>query len=46
MTPLEASKNPEKLREINTANNFENEDKLKKEKPKFQVGNRVRIYKF
>jgi hypothetical protein len=44
LTPEEASNHPEKLTIINTENNYENEYNYKKKKPKFSVGNRVRIY--
>ena len=46
MTPTEASNNPDKLKERNFENNYENELRTKKQKPKFKVGDRVRIYKY
>jgi uncharacterized membrane protein YfhO len=48
ISPNEASKNPEKIREIINDNNYENEANLTKRqnKPKFKVGDRVRIFKY
>ena len=44
-TPARASKNPALIAIKTTDNNFENERTLKKQKPKFEVGDRVRIFK-
>jgi uncharacterized membrane protein YfhO len=48
MSPNEASKYPEKIKEIINDNNYENEINMTKRqnKPKFKVGDRVRIYKW
>jgi len=45
-TPLEASHNPEKISRLMYKNNFENELHLERKKPKFQVGSRVRMFKW
>ena len=45
VTPTQASKNPDIIRTINTENNFENENNLNI-KPKFKIGDRVRIFKY
>ena len=45
-TPTDASKNPEKIRNIIQENNFYNENNLEKKNPKFKVGERVRIFKW
>ena len=44
VSPMEASKDPEIMREINIKIMFENDDL--KEKQKFNIGDRVRIYKY
>ena len=44
VSPMEASKDPEIIREINIKIMFENDDL--KEKQKFNIGDRVRIYKY
>jgi hypothetical protein len=48
MSPAEASKNPNKIIKTIMNGNYENENNLTKRqnKPKFKVGNRVRIYKY
>ena len=46
MTPVEASNNPEKLSFINTENNYYNENHLKRKPNKFNVGDRIRIFKW
>lgn len=46
-TPTNASKNPELIEDLNRFNNLSNEYHLKKKhKPKFKVGQRVRIFKW
>ena len=45
-TPKEASENPDKIKDIMTKNNFENEDTLIKKEPKFKIDDKVRIYKY
>jgi transposase InsO family protein len=45
-TPLEASKNPESIRLINYENININELTQRKKKPRFQMGDRVRIFKY
>ena len=44
VSPMEASNNPEIIRAINNKNIRENDDL--KEKQKFNIGDRVRIYKY
>src|SRR5947208_4807181 len=46
MSPTEASKNPERLVQLISETNYENENTLKKNKPKFKLNDRVRIYKY
>src|SRR5438093_1202756 len=47
MSPTEASKNPEKIMQLISEKNYENENTLKKNKsPKFKMNERVRIYKY
>ena len=47
MSPTEGSKNPEKIMQLISENNYENENTLKKNKsPKFKMNERVRIYKY
>jgi transposase InsO family protein len=48
MTPREASKNPDSLKYTIATNNYKNEDNMSKRqlKPKFNVGDRVRIYRY
>jgi hypothetical protein len=43
-TPAKASKNPELIEDINRDNNNYNEHYVQKKKPKFKVGDRVRIF--
>ncbi|TLX88806.1 MAG: hypothetical protein E6K97_06445 [Thaumarchaeota archaeon] len=45
-TPGEASKNPESIRQINYENINKNELTQRKKKPRFQMGDRVRIFKY
>jgi hypothetical protein len=45
-TPTIASENPDKIKDLINENNYENENKMKKTRRKFSVGNRVRIYKY
>ena len=45
VTPYEASQNPKLIKEINQENNNANDDLMGK-KPKFKIGQRVRIYKY
>ena len=45
-TPSNASKNPELIEDINRYNNNYNEYYLQKKKPKFKIGQRVRIFKW
>jgi hypothetical protein len=47
-TPIEASEHPEKIKELIANNNYENENTMSKRqnKPKFKVGDRVRIYRY
>jgi len=45
-TPKDAYDNPEKVVDINAGNNYYNETQLVKKKPKYQVGDRVRIFKY
>ena len=45
-TPKIASENPDKIKEIITNHNFENENTLPKKKHKFKIGDRVRIFKY
>ena len=47
-TPKEASEHPNKIKELVMKNNYENEHKMTKYqlKPKFHIGQRVRIYRF
>lgn len=46
VSPTEASKNPEKIRDTIMENNYKNDLEFKKEKPKFKIGDRVRIFKY
>src|SRR5438093_7474040 len=47
MSPTEDSKNPEKIMQLISENNYDNENTLKKNKPpKFKMNERVRIYKY
>jgi hypothetical protein len=46
VSPKDASDNPKKIHETVMNNNYENDDKNLGDKPKFSVGNRVRIYRF
>ena len=45
-TPMKASENPASIRGINLRNNSENELTLPRRKPKFKLGQRVRIFKW
>ena len=45
-TPVKASKDPNSIRGITLRNNSENELTLPRRKPKFKVGQRVRIFKW
>lgn len=45
-TPAKASLNPQIIAKQITENNYENENLLQKNKPKFKVGDRVRIFKW
>jgi len=45
-TPLEASKNPESIKQINYENINRNELTQPKKNPKFKMGDRVRIFKY
>ena len=45
-TPAKASENPASIRGINLRNNSENELTLPRRKPKFKVGDRVRIFRW
>lgn len=45
-TPQKASDDPRSIQRIMYLNNIENERTLPKSKPKFKVGNRVRIFKW
>ena len=45
-TPQKASDDPLTIRRIMYKNNFENETKLRRKKPKFKVGQRVRMFKW
>lgn len=46
LSPKKASKFPELIKDITISNNRENEIEYKQSKPKFQVGDRVRIFKY
>jgi hypothetical protein len=46
VSPQEASDNPEKIVDLTYENNYYNEKHLNKRKPKYQKGNRVRIFKY
>jgi hypothetical protein len=46
ITPKQAYDNPDKIKEINSKTNFENERILSKQKPKFNVNDKVRIFKW
>ena len=47
VTPTQASNNPDIIKEITAQNNYENENNPKiPKKPKFKVGDRVRIFKW
>jgi hypothetical protein len=48
LSPKEASENPDTLKQNINNSNYENEDTMTKRqlKPKFSVGNRVRIYRY
>ena len=48
LSPVEASQNPDKIKEVIQKHNYENEDMMSKRqnKPKFKVGDRVRIFKY
>ena len=45
-TPQKASDNPNSIQRVMYKNNFENERTLPKKKPKFKVGQRVRMFKW
>lgn len=46
ISPKEASENSDKIKQIITDNNYYNETNLKQQKPKYKIGDRVRIYKW
>lgn len=45
-TPTNASRSPDLISKKTMENNYENENTLSRKKPKFKVGDRVRIFKY
>ena len=45
-TPLNATKNPELIKNVTSKNNYENENSNIPMKPKFKINERVRIFKY
>src|SRR6266581_4903677 len=46
VSPIEASNNPQKIKDITNTNNFYNENNYPQKKPKFKIKDRVRIFKY
>src|SRR6266581_9743409 len=46
VSPIEASNNPQKIKDITNTNNFYNENNYPQKKAKFKINDRVRIFKY